>query len=154
VRESTFCTEVIRSFRQAGAFAFKIPDSPASYGGAKMRFSAGKRFDIHAVFQGVPLAVECKLYKAFKGFGLNQIRDEQVEALNDYWEAGGRAFVFLNIRIPAIQGRQKRENRCLIFEWPLRFHGKQEIEAYPFIEGRKGVFPLAGWLQGIKEKAA
>jgi hypothetical protein len=67
MRESIFCTEIIRSFRESGAFAFKIPDSPASYGGAKMRFSVGKRFDIHAVFQGVPLAGECKFYKAFKG---------------------------------------------------------------------------------------
>jgi len=94
MRESIFCTEITRSLRESGAFAFKIPDSPASYGGAKMRFSAGKRFDIHAVYQGVPLAIECKQIKSFRGFGLNQLRDEQVDALNSYWEAGGQAFVF------------------------------------------------------------
>jgi hypothetical protein len=150
MKESTFCTELIKSFRNAGAYAFKIPDSPASYGGVKMRFSAGKAFDIHAVHCGVPLAVEAKLYKSFKGFGLNQLRDEQIDSLNAYWEAGGKAFVALNIRIPASrEQKQKRENRLLLFEWPLRFHGKAEIEEYPFIPGGNGLFELDGWLKQL-----
>jgi len=144
-----FCTEIVKSFHIAGAYAFKIPDSPASYGGEKMRFSAGKAFDIHAVFSGLPMAIECKLYKSFKGFGLNQLRDEQIAALNAYWEAGGRAFVALNIRIKPIKGIQKRENRLLLFEWPLRFHSKAEILEHPYIEGSKGLFSLDSWLNSL-----
>lgn len=149
MKESVFCSELIKSLKQAGCYAFKIPDSPASYGGAKMRFSAPKQFDIHAVFSGVPLAIECKLYKSFKGFGLNQLRDEQIDALNAYYEAGGSPYVALNIRVPAVKGTQKRENRLLLFEWPMRFHSKQEIMEYPYTEGYKGLFDLLGWLNQL-----
>jgi len=149
MRESVFCSELVKSLRQCGAYAHKLPDSPASYGGAKMRFSAGKQFDVMAVFKGLPLAIECKLYKQFKGFGLNQLRDEQVQALNAYWEAGGRPFVALNIRRKAIRGVQTYENRLLLFDWPLRFHSKAEIEAYPYIEGSKGLFSLDSWLTSL-----
>ena len=151
MKESVFCTEIIKSLRAAGCFAFKIPDSPASYGGAKMRFSAGKAFDIHAVTAGVPLAIEAQLYKQFKGFGLNQLRDEQIDTLNAYWEAGGRAYVALNIRIAASREKnQKHENRLLLFEWPMRFYSKAEIMAYPYITGCTGLFPLTDCLEGVK----
>lgn len=147
MKESIFCTEIIKSLRQAGCFAFKIPDSPASYGSSKMRFSPGKAFDIHAVTSGVPLAIEAKLYKQFKGFGLNQLRDEQIDTLNAYWEVGGRAYVALNIRIPACREKnQKRENRLLLFEWPLRFHSKAEIEAYPLLPGARDCL---NWTAGL-----
>ena len=116
-----------------------------------MRFSTAKQFDIMGIYAGVPLAVECKLYRKFAGFGLNQLRDEQIAALNAYWEAGGRAFVALNIRIAASREKnQKHENRLLLFEWPMRFYSKAEIMAYPYISGCKGLFHLTDWLEGVK----
>jgi Holliday junction resolvase len=149
VKESHFCSELVRSLRKAGGFAFKIPDSPASYGGQRMRFSAPKAFDITGVYRGTPLAIECKLYKQFKGFGLNQLRDEQIQMLNAFWEAGGQAYVALNIRLKTIKGIQKHENRLLLFEWPLRFHSKTEIMNHPYIEGSKGLFSLDTWLESL-----
>jgi len=150
MKESVFCTELVKSLRQAGCYAHKLPDSPASYGGARMRFSAGKQYDIIAVYKGLPIAIEGKLYRQFKGFGLSQLRDEQIEALNTFWEAGGKAYVALNIRIsPSKEKNQKRENRLLLFEWPLRFHSKSEIIDYPYVEGSKGLFSLDSWLSGL-----
>ena len=150
MRESVFCSELVKSLRHAGCYAHKLPDSPASYGGVKMRFSAKKQYDVIAVYKGLPIAIECKQYKQFKGFGLNQLRDEQIEALNGFFEAGGTAYVALNIRVSASKERnQKHENRLLMFKWPLSFHSKAEILEYPYIEGSKGLFSLDSWLNSL-----
>lgn len=156
MKEAIFCTEVIASLKAAGCWAYKIPDTPASaYKVGAMRFVAKKPFDIVACRSRLPIAIECKQYrKGFKGFGLNQLEDHQIEALNDFWEKGGATFVFLNIRLNPIKGERKRENRLLIFEWPMRFYSKAEIEAYPYIEGSKGAFSLSEWLAQVEEQEA
>lgn len=155
MQEKNFQTEVINSLKANGAFAYKIPDQPR-YSDSAQRFNPPKRFDILAVYSGVPLAIECKFYKEFKGFGLNQFRDEQIDALNDHAAAGGKSFAFLNIRI-----KKPYENRLLIFDWPWFYRTlsragkcipKNEIELYPFLVGYKSQFPLSNWLNELAVK--
>ncbi|MCE3234036.1 MAG: hypothetical protein K0Q50_216 [Vampirovibrio sp.] len=151
MKETTFCTEIVKSIRKIGGWAYKIPDMP--YHAIRtqgVRFVGRKPFDIAACYEGQPLAIECKLYRDFKGFGLNQLRDEQIQALNDFWEAGGKALVFLNIRITGIKGKRKHENRLLAFEWPMRFHSKKEIEEMAYIQGSRGEFELKTILESLK----
>ena len=158
-KERQFCTEVINSLKAGGAAAYKIPDMPFRAGDSsdKLRFNKPKGVDIIGCYGGRSLAIECKFYREFKGFGTNQIRPDQVATLDDFQSAGGAAYVFLNVWQP------NRENRCLIFEWSWFKHvqqvagkciPKKEIEAYPFIKGRKGLFDLSGFLLDVTREVA
>jgi penicillin-binding protein-related factor A (putative recombinase) len=155
-KERQFCTEVINSLKACGAAAYKIPDMPASFGGDQMRFSAPKGVDIIACHHGRSLLIECKFYREFKGFGLTQLRDDQIKTLDAFSAAGSSAYVFLNIWMA------NQENRCLIFEWSwfkqIQQHAgkcipKKEIETYPYLKGKKGLFDLTEFLSELRAAA-
>lgn len=56
--------------------------------------------------------------KKFEAFGLRHMRPSQIESMDAIVAEGGRAFVFLNIRIaPDFRTEQKRENRLVVLDW-------------------------------------
>lgn len=149
-RESKFLTELKKSFWASGAFFYKISDS---FHGGAMRFDAPKPFDAFGCHKGVPMAIEAKAMTDYKAFGKTYLRDCQVKGLTEWSDAGGKSFVFLNIRRGPKDG-VKRVNRLFIFPWEViggisRNMKKSEIESWPYIEGKKGLFDLSNWLDAL-----
>lgn len=148
MRESVFCTEVVRSIRAQAGWAYKVPDMPQSMLRGS-RFNLPKAVDILACYEGRLYAIECKQIKKYEAFGLKNVRPSQAETLDSVGRAGGQAFVFLNVRIA------HAVNRLYIFKWQhLKDLGssikKNELELLPSIGGRIGYFPLGeffthGW---------
>lgn len=149
MREKVFNTEIKNSLLALGHWAHKIGDQPIGKqedGGQShdgFRFNIKKPFDIIAVICGRGVAIEGKMIRRFQAFGQRDIRDIQKENLDKMLAAGGRAFVFLNVR-GVIAGR--RENRCIIFDW-AEFREVQTIphrvlQTLPFIPGAHGLFDL------------
>lgn len=76
-----------------------------------------------------------------------------MEALDAVVRTGGRAFVFINVRIPRI------ENRLIVFDWkmwaevlrggpiPLR-----DMKTMPYIKGAKDLFPLEELMEDLCPK--
>lgn len=146
MKESNFTNELKASFRDiTNSFYFKIPDMP-HFRGARTKFDVKKPFDAFSVIEGRPIAIEAKMIKKWKPFGLKELRPNQVEALDAFERAGGESYVFLNVRIPRIKGFQVRENRLIIFPWKsIKKHQRfltKELQALVFIQGFKGKFDL------------
>lgn len=100
-------------------------------------------FDQVVCYQGRYIALEGKFQKSFKAFGMSQIRDSQVLGLNAVTQGGGIALIALNIWIP------RQENRLIIWPWQefkkrttISSYKKPELEAMPYIQGKKGRFPI------------
>jgi len=145
VRETQFNSEVIKSLRAEGAWCYKIPDSPTSWTMRQTRFTPAKPCDIVGCYLGEFFAIEGKQMKKFQAFGLRQLRDGQIKSLNEIEAAGGKAFVFLNVRI-----KRPLTNNLYVFFWPeyklIWENGplkKRDLEGLIPIKGGKGVFPLA-----------
>ena len=124
-KETIFLTELKHSFNEEGHFAIKIGDTPPSLG---MRFTTQKEFDMIVCVngsstngetrQGSYMAIEAKFLSSMRAFGPNQMRDHQCENLDKVVDAGGEAFVFLNVRFKGDKEKNiKRTNRCYIFRW-------------------------------------
>ena len=152
MKESDFQAELLKSLRTQGCYAEKIPDAPTS----KMkglRFTLPKPFDIFASVNGQFVAIECKQIKKFEAFGLSHMRPSQIEHLSKVIQKGGRAFVFLNVRIkPSVAKQIKHENRLLIFDWgvwherwKIESLKKKDIEERPFIQGFDHYYDLNEW---------
>lgn len=116
------------------------------------RFNPEKPFDIVAFIHGRAVAIEGKQFKKYQAFGERHMRPSQIEEFNRIVDSeSGRALVFLNIR-----QAKPRLNRLLIFDWAnLRERFKEgsikmgELEAQPYLEGRKKLFPLTGFYVAI-----
>lgn len=120
------------------------------------RFTPTKPFDTFAVIHGVGVGIEAKLFKKWKGFSLRFLRENQIEALDDILMSKGRAFVFLNVRIPAdvVEGT-KRENRLIIIDWAkwdYKLIPVKVLKTYPFIQGKKKKFDLSSFFKNIKNE--
>lgn len=76
-----------------------------------MRFTASKPCDLVACIDGNFVAIECKQIKKWKAFGLGDMRPSQLVNLPAVVKSGGKAFVFLNVRIA------RKENRLIILDW-------------------------------------
>lgn len=152
-RERVFLTELRHSFEERGAFFLKIADLP-HFSGAKMRFDLEKPFDAFLSYKGIPIAIEAKTLKSYSAFG-SQIRPSQIKGLDKFVAAGGRGFIFVNIR-----SARPRLNRLLIFDWATFGRDfsdgwtmkKKELMCEPFITGTKGRFDLEAWLKTIQNK--
>lgn len=157
MKESKFLTELRDTFRNHGAFFYKIVDMP-HFKGKMTRFDAPKPFDSMIVLEGIPIAIEAKIFKKFQAFGIRHLRPSQVEGLEAFEQAGGRSFVFLNVRIKAVAGEQKHVNRLYIFKWEdirdAKASFKKAILEFelPFYDGAKGLFDLDDWILKQKEK--
>lgn len=153
MRESKFITEIMGTLKHFGCFAHKISDSPTSWTMKKTRFTSTKPCDILANVQGAFVAIECKQIKKWEAFGLNKMRPGQVVALTNVERTGGKAFVFLNVRIKAIKGKQKGENRLIIFEWyelQKRFQKgsikAKELKELVYFTSKDKIFDLQEWI--------
>jgi hypothetical protein len=147
MREAQFSTEVTRSLKAAGAWAWKIPDQPVSWTFRHTRFAAEKPCDILFCYRSKFGAIESKQMKKFEAFGLRHMRDSQIRNLDEISERGGIAYVFLNVRIA------RKENRLIALDWKvwkaqleiMSLSGK-EVAALPHIKGTGDRFPLSDWL--------
>ena len=151
-RESKFLTELKKSFHDKGAFFYKISDSFHSGG---LRFDSPKPFDVFGCYNGIPFAIEAKTITDYKSFGIGFLRDCQVDGLSAWSNAGGRSFVFLNIRRGGNKSRGiKRLNRLIVFKWKeLQDVGrnirKKDLEFLPFVDGKKSRFDLSVFLEQL-----
>ncbi len=150
MKEKDFCTEVKNSLVAAGHWATKIPDWPVAMSGdrSRARFNPTKPCDIIAGIHGRLVPIECKFKRKLQAFSLRDMRRDQVAAFDDLVARGYRPFVFLNIRA-------KGMNRCYVFPWyEIRKRGKTftaaDLEARPFIQGKKSRFDLAFVFDNIK----
>jgi hypothetical protein len=163
MKETQFNTEVMNSLKDLGVWCYKIADSPTSWTSALTRFTPEKPSDILACYKSKFVAIEGKQIKKFKAFGIGDMRPSQIRNMDEIVtpKVGGRAFVFLNIRIKAVKGTTKQENRLLILDWAewrerLKKSSlkQKELMVFPFIQGRsiKDVgtrFDLKGFLEGL-----
>lgn len=160
-RERQFLTELRHSFEDRGAFFYKLPDMP-HFAGAGFRFDLDKPFDAFVVYsrrfgaKGIPIAIEAKSLRRYAALG-SQIRPSQIKGLNGITAAGGRGFIFLNVR-----SNTPRMNRLLILDWSLfgedftkgKTIKKKDLQRMPFIEGqrinKKIRYDLSPWLTTLK----
>ena len=165
MKENKFITEIGNSFKHFGCYSYKISDSPTSWTMSKTRFTSTKPCDMFVNVDGKFVAVECKQIKKWEAFGLSKMQPGQVVALTNVIATGGRAFVFLNVRIKAIKGKQKHENRLIVFDWAeLSQRLKEssikakELKELPYVEGfthfrtKKSIFEFHGFINEIKNE--
>jgi len=164
LKESKFNAELINSLDHWGAYAFKIPDLPASMT-MGLRFVAEKPCDIFGGYHGKFFAIESKQIKKFEAFGLRHIRDSQIKHLTSMVKTGNRAFIFLNIRIAAVKGKTKRENRLVIFDWAdlsrkTESYKQKEVMALPYVsyqavkkkptdDASEIIYDIKSWLESL-----
>jgi penicillin-binding protein-related factor A (putative recombinase) len=163
MRETQFNSEVMTSLKAFGAWSYKIADSPTSWTMARTRFTPEKPCDIVGCYASKFFAIEGKQIKSFKAFGMNSLRQSQIDSLNDIVSRGGAAFVFLNIRIKAAKSvGVKQDDRLLIFEWTefkeITANGslkKKIIENWAHLKkvtwGDDRVYDLRGFLGDLSE---
>ena len=150
MKEATFNTEIINSLEEQGAFAYKIPDQPASWNSGRMRFTPSKPCDTFVLFRGFGALIEGKQMKKFEAFGLRHLRPSQIVAMDRAVRTKNRAYIFLNVRC-------HQENRLIIFEWSKEFKTRlekasikgKEIKSLNFVKGFKKRFDLSDFLEGL-----
>jgi hypothetical protein len=155
MKEAFFSTETIRSVRYHGGWAYKIPDAPITKEILKItRFTNAKPCDIVCCFGMKFVAIETKQFKKWKALSKHDFRPEQIEGMTNIVNQGGRAFVFLNIRINT---KELYENRLIIFDWktwgPILSTGsvhakelKERVYYSSFMVDEKRIFDLTEWL--------
>jgi hypothetical protein len=115
VRESLFNTEIVNSLKAADYFAYKIPDTPASMVRG-LRYTPEKPCDIIASVNGRFTAIESKQIKKIQCFSIKEFRDIQIESLDKVVKDGGRAWAFINLRVPTDK-EFKRLNLLVGLDW-------------------------------------
>lgn len=153
MREATFNTEIMNSLKELDMWAYKIPDFPMSWVMRKTRFTPEKPCDIVTMYRGRIILLELKQMKKWQAFG-GQIRDSQKKHMDMVVRKGGRAYVFLNVRIKADKEKnQEYVNRLLFFDWkewsPIFERGNlfaKELRTMPGLVGKNKLWPLAAWV--------
>lgn len=113
MKEAEFNSEVVRSLKHLGYFAYKISDVMGS------RFTPEKPCDILACdLKGRFIAIESKQIKSWKSLTGKMLRDNQIVTLDKSVKITGRAYVLLNIRIHDVKNK-RRENWCVVFDWSI-----------------------------------
>jgi len=156
MKEANFNTEIVNSIKDAGHWAYKIPDMPRVPG--LLRFIPDKPCDIIASVGGRTVAIESKQFKKWQALGMRHLEDSQIKNLDEIVKDGGKGFIFLNIRIKGDKELGiKRENKCLIFEWNefklLNIVGsikKLDLLHWAYIEGKLKRFDLSEFLDECK----
>jgi penicillin-binding protein-related factor A (putative recombinase) len=154
MKEAFFTTEIVRSIRHHGGWAYKIPDAPITKEIMKItRFTAAKPCDIVSCIDSKFIAIETKQSKKWEALSVRDFRPEQITGMTNIVKSGkGRAFVFLNIRM-----KEPYENRLIIFDWAVwgeRIQResikakelKARIYYESFIVNDKRIFDLSEWL--------
>jgi len=157
MKEIQVATEIKKSIQTLGHWAYKIPDMP-SIALTVVRFMPDKPFDIVSFIKGWGVGIEVKLFKKFQAFGIRHLMPSQIQEMDKIVDSlSGQAFVFLNIRISGNKEEKiKRENRLIILNWKVwgsRLKRisikKKELEEFPFVFGKKGLFDLKEFCSSI-----
>lgn len=114
MKENPCNTESVRSLKHYGFGAYKLSDVRGS------RFTETKPCDIIACSpKGRYVAIEGKLIKKWEGFSARALRPNQIAHLDaTCFKRGGRAFVFLYVRIaPDRKNSVKRVCKLVVFDW-------------------------------------
>ena len=153
MRESDFNTEIVNSIKALGGWAYKIPDIVP---GGGSRFTPDKPCDILGGYKGKFIGIESKQMKKFEALGIRHVRYNQEKSLDEMVAKGNRAFLFINVRIRAVKGKVKRENRLIPLDWkewgPVLKLGSlkaSEIEKLYYITGTDGKFHLREVLDSL-----
>ena len=155
-KETKFLTELKQSFNEQGCFAIKIGDTPMASG---LRFTTQKEFDMVVCIKCMYVAIEAKFLGSFSAFGKNKMRDHQIEYLDKVVDAGGEAFVFLNVRFKGEKDKGiKRTNKCFIFQWDAlkeywQDYGtikKKDLELMMGIDGAKQRYDLSEFIKNFE----
>ncbi len=148
--EKDFQTELSRGLADAGWWAYKIPDSPASkFGGVRgSRFTPPKPFDCIAVHDGAPHALELKQVRSGLRFTLKGLQDHQEDALLAVEASGGIGWLVVNFRVRLSKTQQrKRGVEKLDLAYAARIH---QVVSARVDEARTGL-PLDWWQQHAVE---
>lgn len=97
MKEKELTTKVMKELREFCAnnsipfFYHKIADVPMSFVGRdnKFRFNPTKFVDVFGCLSGKGFALEFKLHQGPGGFAFDHVRDNQIESLVDFENAGG-----------------------------------------------------------------
>ena len=138
--EKDFHPYIVKSLIRRGQWCYKLPDD---MGGSK--FSLKRPFDLIANIRSKSVAIEVKLIKGYKAFGLRHFQDHQPIEL----EKHGRSFVFLVIWEP-------RDTRLIIFDWnwlyPVLKSGslkKSQLLEFDYIKCFKQDFDFSSFINSI-----
>lgn len=151
MRESNFTTDVMKSLRRVGAWAYKIPDAPSSKI-TGLRFTISKPCDIVACIDGKFIAIETKFKKKFAALSMRDMQDSQLVNLTNVLKNDGIALVFLGIK------EKGKKTKLLIYDWQTlgsRFAKNESIAAkelreHEFIEADEDdQFDLTEWKEWL-----
>ncbi len=148
--EKDFQAELSRGLAEAGWWAYKIPDSPASkFGGVRgSRFTPAKPFDCIAVRAGVPHALELKQVRKGLSLPLSEIRDHQEDALLVVEACGGAGWLVVNFRVRLSKTQQRKRG---VEKLDLAFAARiAQVVSARVEEARRGL-PLDWWQQHAVE---
>lgn len=142
--EKDFQSELNRGLADAGWWAYKIPDSPASkFGGVSgSRFTPAKPFDCIAVCAGVPHALELKQVRKGLSLPLSELRDHQEDALLAVEAQGGAGWLVVNFRV-RLSKTQQRKRGVEVLDQAFAARIGQVVSAR-VEEARRGL-PLDWW---------
>ncbi len=153
-KEQAFLIELKNSFQKAKAFWYKIPDSPI-YKGMQTKFTGAKPFDSFMIYKGVPVAIEAKYISDYKSFGMKQLQPSQIQNLEAFENAGGKSYIFLNVRRRANpECFESYVNALLIFPWcefkkRKKPYSKSDLFSRKQWKGAKGLFPVSKFLKTL-----
>lgn len=92
-KETELTNAFKKTFKSLGAFAYKIPDD------ASPGFKLPRPFDMIAVFEGTPVAIEFKWAKEPASINQKTLRENQHAGLKDFEASGGLALVGLFVKV-------------------------------------------------------
>lgn len=148
--EKDFQAELSRGLAEAGWWAHKIPDSPASkFGGVSgSRFTPAKPFDCFAVHDGAAHALELKQVSSGLSFPLKELRDHQEANLLAVEACGGAGWLVVNFRVRLSQTQQRKRG---VEKLDLAFAARiSQVVAARVEEARTGL-PLDWWQRNAVE---
>jgi hypothetical protein len=142
--EKDFQSELNRGLADAGWWAYKIPDSPASkFGGVSgSRFTPAKPFDCFALHAGVYHALELKQVRKGLSLPLSELRDHQEEALLAVEACGGAGWVVCNFRV-RLSKTQQRKRGIEVLDQAFAARIGQVVSAR--VEEARSGLPLDWW---------
>ena len=122
MKESQLCTEIVKSLRGAGAWAYKIPDASPMLRTVE-RFIPARAFDIIATHQGLAVAIEVKLLKTLGGLSPEKITSFEMDSLMGVEVAGGAGVLAVGYVCDPSDAQRKKDGcigsrvRELYFLW-------------------------------------
>jgi len=119
----SFEKEIATSGRFYGMHIRKIPIT--QYASVKLEGV----YDFYAIWNGIPVAIECKATRTESSFPFNRVEKHQLDALQEMVNSGGRAYILINIR----RGRKQTAYYLSVEEFTrLRNHySKQGRKSIP-----------------------